>query len=807
MCVTLPGPEEGPGSKPPVAIVSPPVETPQNSPPVAVDDAYAMRGDQQLGANVLANDIDADGDTLAALLVAGPSHGTLTLDAAGTFTYKPDRGFEGLDSFSYRASDGPAESDPATVQITVSAGTVNGPPTGIEDTYVTLEDQPLSVGARGVLANDLDAEGDPLSAVLASAPRHGTLVLGSDGSFDYAPRVGFHGTDTFTYLANDGQTDSAPTTVTITVDPVNRAPAAADDSFSTPQDQVLSVPAGGVLANDQDPDGDTLTTVLATGPANGTLTLNGDGSFDYAPSTGFHGTDSFTYAASDGQAASNPATVTITVDPVNHAPVEGDDSFSTPQDQVLSVPAGGVLANDQDPDGDTLTAVLATGPANGTLTLNADGSFDYTPGAGFHGTDSFTYAASDGQAASNPATVTITVDPVNHAPVAGDDSFSTPQDQVLSVPAGGVLANDQDPDGDTLTAVLATGPANGTLTLNADGSFDYTPGAGFHGTDSFTYAASDGQAASNPATVTVTVSPTEAPPAKELECQLQVSGAAFGPDAGPIWGGSTFWVSAYVQDLRQAPLGVVGGAIDVQFDTGHVSPTGSVVYGDRFTDYRQGSIDSAAGVIDEAGALATQGGAGADGLVPFVSWEFRRSGAGAPNDPNSRVTFAAGPGGGTGTVHPANFALVGLGTPVDWASVQFDAVELSLSLGDFNHDGAVNHYDLALWIPHASSSFGDQSFNPEYDLNADARVDQADLALLMPRLYQPVLSDAPPAPNGRSPARSQRLGSSIPSLADDADLDWVASVAGRRHHGPGGSPANQLAVDRVFQAAESWRPA
>ena len=125
-----------------------------------------------------------------------------------------------------------------------------------------------------------------------------------------------------------------------------------------------------------------------------------------------------------------------------------------------------------------------------------------------------------------------------------------------------------------------------------------------------------------------------------------------------------------------------------------------------------------------------------------MAWEFRRNGPGAPDDANSVVSFAAEPGEGTATILPANFALVGLGTAVDWNNVEFDTASLNLYLGDFNGDGSVNHCDLALWIPHAASAAGDGAFDAEFDLNADARVDSSDLSLLMPRLYQPVLGDA-----------------------------------------------------------------
>src|SRR5207244_3610402 len=164
----------------------------------------------------------------------------------------------------------------------------------------------------------------------------------------------------------------------------------------------------------------------------------------YMPAVNFNGTDSFTYKASDGQAQSVVATVTITVTPVNHAPVAAnDDSYTTPEDTQLTVSAPGVLANDTDADGDTLTAVLVSGPSHGTLTLNAAGSPYSTLFRSFNGTDSFTYKASDGQAQSGVATVTITVTPVNHAPVAAnDDTYTTPEDTQLTVSAPGVLAND-----------------------------------------------------------------------------------------------------------------------------------------------------------------------------------------------------------------------------------------------------------------------------------------------------------------------------------------------------------------------------
>src|SRR5439155_1108761 len=174
-----------------------------------------------------------------------------------------------------------------------------------------------------------------------------SLSLNADGSFSYTPNANFSGSDSFTYSASDASLAGAATTVSLTVNPVNDPPAAAADSFQTNEDVPLTIDAPhGVLANDSDLDGDTLSASVVSGPANGSLSLNTDGSFSYTPSPNFSGADSFTYAASDGS-LQTPATVTLTVNPVAHAPVPAIDNYSTGEDVPLVVGADmGVLAND-----------------------------------------------------------------------------------------------------------------------------------------------------------------------------------------------------------------------------------------------------------------------------------------------------------------------------------------------------------------------------------------------------------------------------------------------------------------------------
>ena len=463
-----------------------------NAIPVVENDTYSVDEDGTLtkdaATGVLANDVDADNDTLTVAVVDQPAHGTLTLNTDGSFTYEPDADYHGTDTFTYKANDGTHDSETATVTITVNS--VNDAPVAEADSYDVPVNGQLSVNATyGVLANDSDADGDSLTPSVVTQPTHGTLALDADGTFTYTPDADYHGTDSFAYRINDGTTDSADATATIDV---NTLASAVDDSYSTSMDTQLTVDAAtGLLANDTDVNDDTLSVTVVTQPSHGTLTYNSDGSFVYTPSTSYHGDDSFTYTVDDGYGASAEATVTIEV---NAVPAVVDDTYSVDEDGTLTKDAtAGVLNNDSDADSDTLTVTVTTDPSHGSLTLDADGSFTYTPDADYHGTDTFAYKANDGTIDSAIATVTITVNSIDDDPEAVDDVYTVVPNTTLNVSAAeGVLANDSDGDDDTLTVTVVDQPSNGTLTLNADGSFAYVPSQDFHGTDTFTYKANDG---------------------------------------------------------------------------------------------------------------------------------------------------------------------------------------------------------------------------------------------------------------------------------------------------------------------------
>ncbi len=531
-----------------------------NTAPVAANDAYTVAKESVLNVSapgVLANDIDANGDPLTAVLFNGATNGSLTLNSNGSFSYSPRTGYTGGDSFTYKANDGKADSNIATVSITVTDA--NTPPVAANDAYTTVKDTTLSVAAPGVLANDSDVNGDPLTAVLVSGVSSGNLTMNSNGSFSYTPGVGFTGSDNFTYKANDGKADSNVATVSISVAGtqvtfgLNGGNSTYNENFSVLDAMRFQNTVGNgtltkleILFDDTTPNGKVRLGVYAdnssrpdsllldageVGVANGWVSIGRLSlpvtqntyywlSFNMQSANGvryqtgaaqhyywigsLYGPLPASYSVSSN-VNGNQYVMRATVNGPNTPPAAVNDAYAVDQDTMLTVAAPGVLANDSDPDGDPLTAALVSNVTKGSLTLNGNGSFSYTPNAGYTGSDSFTYKANDGKADSNTATVSITVRAVNHPPAAVNDAYSIVSGSILNVAAPGVLANDTDADGNPLTAVLVSNVSKGGLTLNSNGSFSYTSNAGYTGNDSFTYKANDGKADSNIATVSITI--------------------------------------------------------------------------------------------------------------------------------------------------------------------------------------------------------------------------------------------------------------------------------------------------------------
>jgi hypothetical protein len=371
----------------------------------------------------------------------------------------------------------------------------NAPPAANPDAATTNEDTPVVIG---VLANDSDADGDPLTIQSVTQGAHGIVTINPDGTLTFAPSANYYGSDSFSYTVSDGRGGTAAALVSVIVASVNDPPVVNPDAAITNQDTPVTI---AVLANDSDVDGDWLTIQSVTQGAHGIVTVNPDGTLTFAPTAGYSGNDSFGYTVSDGQGGMGAAVVSVTILAVNHAPVATDDAATTSEDTPVVI---GVLANDSDADGDPLTIQSVTQGAHGIVTVNPDGTLTFAPSANYYGSDSFSYTVSDGRDGTAAAIVSVTVVSVNDAPVAKSDLATTNQGTPVTI---AVLANDSDVDGDPLSVVAVTQGTGGSVLVNADGTVTYTPAASFSGSDGFTYTASDGQGGTATAGVTVQVQP------------------------------------------------------------------------------------------------------------------------------------------------------------------------------------------------------------------------------------------------------------------------------------------------------------
>lgn len=462
------------------------------------------------------------------LVVRGPAATALQVDSQRAFSFAGDSrglrvwattpsGLERLPSSLIAFTTG----NPAVATVS-SLGVVTARGTGT--TVLTARyPQPggdvvasTSIVVAGGVSGDLDGDG----VVTAADREFLSLVLGQPAT----------GSNDARDLNHDGVIDQQDVDVVqATCTPSCQPPLGAADTYSVASGATLNVQVPGVLANDVANGAAVITAYVVSLPANGALSLRADGSFTYTPSPGFSGSDSFRYrptTLSGGAGAEVPVSVTVTPPPPP-PPVAANDVYSTAFNAPLSITAPGVLANDHANGGAGLSAVLSSAATAGTVALSSSGGFVYTPLSGFSGLVTFQYRAqttNGGQSA--PATVSITVAPnVPPPPVAFNDSYSTPLNMPLNVSAPGVLANDAANSGTGLSAVLSTAPAQGNVSLNANGSFVYTPPTAFAGVATFQYRAqttNGGQ--STPATVSIAVGSGQ-PPTGVDDAYLSAAGA------------------------------------------------------------------------------------------------------------------------------------------------------------------------------------------------------------------------------------------------------------------------------------------
>ena len=461
-----------------------------NRAPTALGDSLGLAEDTTRDVPLQAS--DPDGDPLTFAITAQPEHGTLSEITPGTpptVTYTPDPDFNGVDSFTFSASDGTLSAS-ATVELVVTP--VNDPPRLSPASFTVLEDASLT---RTLVATDVD--GPTLLWALTSVPQHGTLS-GSLPSFTYTPDADFAGEDSFGVSVGDTRGAPVSATVTITVEPINDAPRVSDTTLPVTEDTQRAVT---LVANDPDDAAPTLRYVVIEEPTLGVLSGTPP-SLTYTPNPDVSGTDQLVWVAIDPQDAASPeATVTLQITAVDDPPTAADIEVTTAEDRVASITLRG-----DDRDGDALTYEIVTPPASGTVSTGTGAQRTYTPDLDFFGTDTFTYRARGAGVGSAPATVTVTVTPVNDAPVAGDLSVSGDEEAEIAVVLPG-----SDPDGDPLTWTVLVPPQHGTLTGEGR-ERTYQGDVDFFGTDTFVVGVGDGSGAIVQATVTVEVANIDDPP-------------------------------------------------------------------------------------------------------------------------------------------------------------------------------------------------------------------------------------------------------------------------------------------------------
>ncbi|MFC7356937.1 Ig-like domain-containing protein, partial [Jejudonia soesokkakensis] len=506
-----------------------PANDSDNQPPVANPDTASTEVNTPVDGVVIVNDFDPEGDpiTVTTTTVTTTEGVTVTIDPnTGEYTYTPPTDFVGVDTFEYTICDNgtPALCDTTTVEITVVGNSQENNTFANDDAYNGMPGENIT---GNVSDNDSDPEGDTqtVNTVPVVNPMNGTVALQADGSFVYTPNdPTFVGTDQFVYSVCDDGTPQAcdEATVYITIGEGINEIYAIDDI----NDTFVNTPVtGDVSTNDDNLDGPAGSEVftLVSGPnQGGTLTFNPDGTYTYTPPADFVGEDIFVYEVCDGgnPQACDQATVTIEVvdDPIleNDPPIANNDTAVT---EVNTPVTGNVLVNDYDLDGDPITVTTTTVTTTEGVVVTIDpitGVYTYTPPTDFTGVDTFVYTICDDAdpALCDEATVYITViDNSGNITVANDDSY---YGEINTTISGNVLTNDTDPEGDgqTVTSLTVISLNGVTVTINPDGSFDYTAPADFTGTDQFVYTITDdnaGGAATDQATVYILIEETPDP--------------------------------------------------------------------------------------------------------------------------------------------------------------------------------------------------------------------------------------------------------------------------------------------------------
>ncbi|MCC6074099.1 Ig-like domain-containing protein, partial [Pseudomonas sp. GCM10022188] len=518
-----------------------------NSPPDAVDDSFTVNEDSGATVlNVLGNDSTAPdtGETLTVIAVTQPATGGSVSLVGGVVSFTPDADWHGTTSFTYTVSDGNGGGDTATVNVTVTP--LNDAPDAVDDSFTVSEDSGTTV--LNVRANDSISpdSGETLTVTAVTQPAVGGSVSLVGGVVSFTPTANWHGTTSFTYTVSDGNGGSDTATVSVTVTPANDDFGDASETLTVAEDSAATT--GNLLSGSSSVDGPLAIASFSiageTGPfvlgtayvisGKGEITVNADGSYSFTPAADFNGSfPVVTYTVTDGSGSDDTSTLTITVTPANDDFSDASETLTVAEDS--GVTNGSLLTGSSSVDGPLSIASFSiageTGPfvlgstyvvtGKGTLTVNADGSYSFTPAADFNGSfPVISYTVTDGSGTDDTSTLTIAVTPANDDFSDADETVSVAEDS--GVTNGSLLSGSSSVDGALSIASFSiageTGPfvlgtayavsGKGEITVNADGSYSFTPATDFNGNlPVVSYTVTDGSGTDNSSTLTITVTP------------------------------------------------------------------------------------------------------------------------------------------------------------------------------------------------------------------------------------------------------------------------------------------------------------
>ena len=472
-------------------------------------------------SSLLSNDKDADShnsqwggvdDVLTVSAVGNATHGSVAM-VNGEVVFTPDANYHGAASFAYQVVDLSGAVAQAIATFTVTS--VNDLPVAVGETISSSEDTTLVINQAALLQNDSDVDvatdGQVLSITTVSNAQHGNVTLNADGTISFVPDTNYFGNASFDYVVDDGNGGTAIATATIALANVNDAPVATGETISSNEDEILTIAASALLQNDSDIDNahsELMISRVQSG-IGGVASLNANGDVIFTPTANYNGTATFTYWVKDpGGLESNAVTTTIQIAPVNDPPVaQGETVTGASEDAVFHIDKATLLANDHDVDDpdSALSLSWVGNSSGGSVSLDASGNVVFTPDLNFNGKATFQYKVRDPAGAESlPVQAVIPVTPVNDAPVAVDDQFTTYTNSTMTIGFDQLTSNDTDVDHDSLTVSAVRDNANGHASI-LNGQVQFVANSNFTGTASFDYLTDDSHGGQSWATAFVEV--------------------------------------------------------------------------------------------------------------------------------------------------------------------------------------------------------------------------------------------------------------------------------------------------------------